>query len=181
MKTFDQILLDRRSVRRWDAQRTVTRNQIQQILRAAQEAPSWKNSQTARYHVALSPEAVASVRACLPERNQTTVAGAAALVVTTFVHGVAGFNHDHQPDNEIADGWGIYDLGLQNALLLAKAAELDIDSIVLGLRDAAALRTVLAIPADETVVAVIALGHRAADLDPQRPPRKDLADIATFA
>ena len=82
------------------------------------------------------------------------------------------------PDNEGGNGWGWYDLGLQNAYLLLKAAELDLDTLVIGIRDADELRALLQIPEDETIGAVIAVGHRVEDV--QRPPRKALDDIVRF-
>jgi nitroreductase len=60
-------------------------------------------------------------------------------------------------------------------LLMLKAAELGLDTLVMGLRDADALRRELNIPENETIVDVIAVGKRAAD--PARPPRKELDDI----
>lgn len=178
MKSFEEVIAVRRSVRAYDASRKVEQSQIKEMIRAAQEAPSWKNQQTSRYHVALSHQRFEAVRQCLSERNRAKVAGASALVVTTFVRNIVGFNREGQPDNELGNGWGIYDLGLSNSIFLLKAAELGVDSLVMGLRDAEALRQTLNIADDETVVAVIALGHRSEE--PERPPRKPLADIAKF-
>ena len=63
-------------------------------------------------------------------------------------------------ENELGNGWRYYDLGLQNAFLTLKDADMGIDRIILGLRDASALKSVLNIPETEDVVAVIALGYR---------------------
>ena len=41
---FQKVLETRRTVRKYSA--GVTREQMEELLRAAQEAPSWKNSQT---------------------------------------------------------------------------------------------------------------------------------------
>ena len=178
MKTFDEIIRTRRSVRSYDPDRSVPREVVEQLIAAATEAPSWKNQQTSRYHVVTSPEMLAGLKSCLLSQNQTTVKDAPVLIVTTFVRGVVGFNNDGTPTNELGDGWGIYDLGLHNALLLLKAADLGLDSIVLGLRDAGAIRTLLEIPQDEVVVSVIGIGYRSKESI--RPPRKEVADIAKF-
>ena len=178
MKTFDEIIRTRRSVRSYDPDKSVSREMLEQLVAAASEAPSWKNQQTSRYHVVTSPEMLAGVKSCLLSQNQTTVRDAPALIVTTFVKGVVGFNNDGTPTNELGDGWGIYDLGLHNALLLLKATDLGLDSIVLGLRDAGAIRTLLGIPQEEVIVSVIGIGCRSRDFN--RPPRKEVADIAKF-
>ena len=178
MKTFDEIIRERRSVRSYDPDKNVPREVVEQLIAAAAEAPSWKNQQTSRYHVVASAEMRQRLRECLWSQNQLTVKDAPVLIVTTFVKGVVGFDNDGKPANELGDGWGIYDLGLHNALLLLKATELGLGSIVLGLRDAGAIRTLLEIPQNEVVVSVIGIGYRSKESI--RPPRKEVADIAKF-
>jgi nitroreductase len=178
MTTLEQIMARRRSVRRYDPTKGVSRQEIETLVAAALEAPTWKNSETGRYYIATSDEMKAQAAQCLAPQNQPRAEGCAAIVVTTFVENRAGFNREGMPDNELGNGWGIYDLGLQSAFLLLKAAEMGIDSLVIGLRDADALRQLFAIPEGETVVSVIVLGHRAEE--PQRPKRKDVADVAHF-
>ena len=174
---FDALIKERRSIRQYDPAKTVTADQISAIVTAAIEAPSWKNSQTARYHAVLSEEMRARfLQQCLPERNAKK-AEHAALVVTTFVKGTAGFTQG-QPDNECADGWGFYDLGLHNALFLLKAKELGLDTLVMGLRDAKAIRDLLKIPEEETIVSVIAVGYAAQSA--VHPSRKSTEDILKF-
>lgn len=175
---LNDILGKRRSVRKYDALRPVERMDLEQMILAAQEAPTWKNSQTGRYRVVTGKESRAKLLDCLLPQNQVAAGDAPALIVTSFVSHRSGFERDGSPSNELGDGWGIYDLGLQNALLLLKATDLGLDTLVLGLRDADAIRQLLDIPATETIVAVIAVGYRA--IEPARPPRKELADIATF-
>ena len=46
---FQKVIETRRTVRKYSADERVTREQMEELLRAAQEAPSWKNSQTGRY------------------------------------------------------------------------------------------------------------------------------------
>ena len=178
MKTFDEIIRTRRSVRNYDPDKNVPREMVEQLIAAAVEAPSWKNQQTSRYHIVVSPEMRERLKACLWSQNQMTVKDVPVLIVTTFVKGVVGFEKNGTPSNELGDGWGIYDLGLQNALLLLKATDLGLDSIVLGLRDAEAIRTLLDIPQEEIVVSVIGIGCRSKDSN--RPPRKQVSEIAKF-
>ena len=45
---FQTVLENRRSVRSYDDSKKVTKEQINEIVEAAIQAPSWKNSQTAR-------------------------------------------------------------------------------------------------------------------------------------
>ena len=165
----------RRSIRHYDAEKKVTKEQVETLIKAASLAPSWKNTQTSRYYCVLSEDKVAEFsQKCLPEFNQKNSAGAGALIVTTFVKGLVGFDNDGNPVNEAGDGWGYYDLGLQNENLLLKATELGLDTLVMGIRDGEAIREMLNIPETENVVAVIAVGYKAKEAN--MPKRKELEE-----
>lgn len=178
MKTFDEIINERRSVRHYAPDKPVSKAVVETLIKAAIEAPSWKNKQTSRYYVVMTPEMRRKLKECLWLQNQMTVKDAPVLIVTTFKKGIVGFEKDGSPSNELGDGWGIYDLGLHNAFLLLKATDLGLDSIVLGLRDAEAIRNLLNIPEDEMIVAVIGIGYRSEDSI--RPRRKEIEEIAKF-
>jgi len=183
MTTFNELMMRRRSVREYDAEKSVQREEIEQMISAALEAPTWKNSETGRYHVVMADsDKMAPAAACLWENNRKRIEGCSALIVTSFVKNRSGFHRaedgSSQPDNELGNGWGCYDLGLQNSYMLLKAAELGIDTLIMGLREAEELRQVLQIPDEETIVAVIAVGHRKAE--PQRPHRKEVSEVSTF-
>ena len=70
------------------------------------------------------------------------------------------------------------DLGLQNAYMILKASELGLDTLIMGIRDSAALRAELNIPENEEIAAVIAVGYR--KTEPHFNPRKDLDEILKF-
>ena len=155
---FNELIQLRRSIRAYAPDRLPSEADVREVLAAAQLAASWKNSQTARYYAALSPEMLAAVRACLPAFNQKSSQNA-ALIVSTFVKGVSGHTAG-QPDNELGDEWGAYDLGISTAYLMLKARDMGMDTLIMGLRDAAALREALCIPDNEEIAAVLALGYR---------------------
>ena len=170
---------DRRSIRAYKAGTTIEKDVIEELIKAAQLAPSWKNSQTARYYVVLSEEKLASVKEkCLPEFNRNNCADAPALIVTTFIKNRAGFERDGSPSTELGNEWGAYDLGLQNQNLLLKAVELGLDTLVMGIRDGKALREELSIPDDQEVVSVISVGYR--NTDAEMPKRKEVEQITVF-
>lgn len=174
---FQKVLETRRTVRKYSA--GVTREQMEELLRAAQEAPSWKNSQTGRYYCVLSEEMVDKIRMeCLPGAGNAGKSEHAALIITTFVHDRAGFQKDGSADNELGNGWGCYDLGLQNENLILKATDLGLSTLIMGLREADRLREILNIPETETIVSVIAVGKAAEE--PIRPHRKPIEEIAKF-
>ncbi|MCR4765142.1 MAG: nitroreductase family protein, partial [Bacteroidaceae bacterium] len=96
------------------------------------------------------------------------------LIITTYQQNQSGF-FDGVPTNELGNTWGAYDAGLSNAFLVLKAKEMGFDTLVMGLRDADALRRVLDIPNDETIMTVVALGY--GNQSPKRPERKPLHEI----
>ena len=176
---FQKLIETRRTVRKYAADSKVTREQMEALIRAAQEAPSWKNSQTGRYYCVLSREIVDKIRAtCLPGAGNAGKSENAALIVTTFVHDRAGFQKDGTADNELGNGWGCYDLGLQNENLILKAEDLGLSTLIMGLRDGNKIREMLSIPESETIVSVIAVGK--ADEEPSRPRRRELEDVLKF-
>ena len=175
--SFDDVLATRRSIRDFDSSKEVTEAQVREILTATQDAPSWANTQSARYYVAITKEKADAVRELIGERNKQSTAGAPVFIVSTYVRGLSGFFRGNQT-NEIGDGWGAYDNGLSNSYLVLKARAMGFDTLIMGMRDSDGLRVLLGIPENETVMAVIALGHRASD--PIKPTRKPLDEIAKF-
>ena len=172
---FVKLIDARRSVRGYAG--GVPHDDLVTILTRAQQAPSWKNMQASRCYAVESAGALAALReGALPSFNQNSSAGA-TLLVTTFVKDKVGFTQG-QPDNEVGNGWGAYDLGLRDAYLVLAAADMGYDSLIMGLRDAAALRLLLDIPENEQIMSVIAVGRRAAE--PKLKPRKPLDEVAKF-
>jgi len=172
---FQNLIESRRSVRKY-ADQEVTREQVEEIIRAAQEAPSWKNQQTSKYYCVLSKEKREEIRTtCFPSFNEQRSLNA-ALIVTAYEKNNVGFDDNGQPINELGNGWGCYDLGLQNMIFMLKARELGLDTLVMGIRDGQKLRAALNIPENEEIGAVLALGY--ADEEPKKPRRRELSDIA---
>lgn len=174
--SFDEVVKTRRSVRSYDATKSISKEQVEELLATSQESPSWANQQPTKYYVAISPDKVDALRE-LTGGNKTRIAGASVLIVSTYERGKSGFFQGNAT-NEIGDGWGAYDNGLSNAYLVLKAREMGFDTLIMGMRDSDGIRTLLEIPSNETIMAVIALGYRAED--PKRPDRRDINDIVKF-
>lgn len=112
-----------------------------------------------------------------PEFNQNNSEGA-ALVVTTFVKNCVGFDRlSGEPVNECANGWGYYDLGLQNENFVLKAKELGLDTLIMGIRDGEAIREFFNLPENERQFQLLQL---VGTKDAQMPKRKSVSDIANF-
>ena len=156
---LQNVLQQRRSIRKYK-QQPVEKEKIEEMIQAAIYSESWKNSQTPRYHVIQSKEMLEQFKKkCLPEFNQKNIADAPVLIVTTFVKARAGFQRNGSPDNELQNGWGVYDCGLANQNLILKATEFGLGTLVMGIRDERAIRELLEIPVQETIVSVIGVGY----------------------
>lgn len=158
---FEKLLQTRRSIRKYDESKKITEDQLKEIVRAGIQAPSWKNTETARYYGVLSDDMIEKVRECLPVFNQKNSAGR-SLLVTSYVKGQSGYGNG-EPANELADGWGLYDLGLANQNIVMKAADMGLATLIMGIRDADKLAELLDVPENEVIVSVIAMGYPATE------------------
>ena len=174
--SFDEIVASRRSVRDYEAGVTISEAQVRTLIETAMEAPSWANTQTTRYYVAMSEEKVAAVKELIGGNSRNTT-NAPVMIVSTFVKGQSGFGRGNAA-NEVGEGWGAYDNGLSNAYFILKAREQGFDTLIMGMRDADGLRQLFGIPETEQIMAVISLGRRGSD--PRRPDRKPIDEIVSF-
>ena len=140
----------------------ISEDQIKVMIDAAIQAPTWKNSQTGRYYVAISEDKINYLKnQCLPTFNAASCENAVALIVTAY-----------------ETKRGVYDLGLQNENLILKARETGYDTLIMGIRDADKIREGFDIPESQEIVAVIAVGVR--ENDAEKPKRKTPDDITRF-
>lgn len=174
--TFSEVMKTRRSVRNFDASKSISVDEVRTLLSQTQEAPSWANQQPSKYYVAVSPEKVDAVRDLIGMNKERTQ-GASVFIVSTFEKGKSGFFRG-EATNEVGDGWGAYDNGLSNGYLVLQARAMGFDTLIMGMRDSDGLRNLFAIPESETVMAVIALGYRAEE--PNRPNRRAFDEVVSI-
>jgi len=174
---LDRLLEERRSIRSFAPDVRITREELDELIKAVQMAPSWANTQTGRYYIACSPGMAEKVKGMLLGRNQENCANVPVYIVTAFEKGRAGFRQE-TPVNELGDQWGAYDLGLAASYLILKARDMGYDTLIMGVRNADELRAALSIPENEQIASVIALGKRAAE--PNMPKHKEPDEIAKF-
>ena len=172
-----EVMQKRKSIRQY-LTTPVEEEKVKAMIEAAILAPTWKNAQEIRYYVAVSEEKRQAVLDALAEGNRKKTQNAPVFLISAVILNRAGFQKDGTADNELGNGWGYYDLGLQNENLILKAKELGLDTLIMGIRNAEKIHEMLQIPETEQVVAVIAVGYR--DIDPEKPKRKTPEDILTF-
>ncbi len=175
---FSKVLEERRSIRKY-SDKPVEKEQVKKILKAALMAPSWKNTETARYYVIMDNEMLAQVKEnCLPGFNAKNVEFAPVLIVETFVKNISGTGKDGEFVNEGQNGWGWYDLGLASENLVLAAQAEGLGTLIMGMYNEAGLRKILSIPEEEILGPVISLGYP--NIEPKAPKRQKISDVAKF-
>ena len=101
-------------------------------------------------------------------------ANAAALVAVTFVPGESGYMGD-TPADEIGDMWGAYDCGLASSYFVLAAKNHGWDTLIMGIRDTAKVKSILGIPEKEVLMSIIAVGKSAQPYF--KNPRKPVVEV----
>ncbi|HBU69755.1 MAG TPA: NAD(P)H nitroreductase [Elusimicrobia bacterium] len=174
MKTLDEIIKERRSIRKY-SDKPVETEKIQQALEAARLAPSACNEQPWRF-VAVSEK---SLRDSLIENglgvivpNKWARSAPAVIVVCSelklFTHKIA----------EQVQGvhYHLIDIGIACEHLVLKAAELGLGTCYIGWFNAKGVSKVLGLPSSWKVECLITLGYPADT--PDASPRKPLDKIS---
>ena len=149
MQTLDAIKT-RRTIRKF-TEDPVSHEVIEKIVEASAYAPSWKNTQTARYIIIeetalknkIAKEAVMGF-----EWNTGIILGAPVLVVLASVPGKSGYEKDGAYSTSKKDKWEMFDAGIA------------------GLDDTL------------NVSALIAIGHPA--IQPTAPARKPVQELIQY-
>ena len=139
MNTIDCIK-SRRSVRKFTEEK-VPHEVLEQLVELARWAPSWKNTQIARY-VAVEDEALKNriaEEATIPW-NEGIIKGAPVLMVMTYVEKRCGYERDGSFSTSKGDRWQNFDCGIAAATFELAAHELGLGSVVLGIFEEEKLR-----------------------------------------
>ncbi len=179
MEVLDCIK-NRRSVRKFKVQ-PVEHEVVAEVVAAAAWAPSWKNTQTARYIVIEDRELKDRIAdECVQgfKFNTVTVKNAAALVLLACVNKRSGFERDGSFSTSKGDRWEMFDAGIAAQTFCLAAHEKGLGTVILGVFDEAKLIEVASIPEGQSVSAMIAIGYP--DEEPAAPKRKAVEDLLSF-
>lgn len=175
-----ECIKTRRSVRKFTEQ-PVDRALLEQVVAAAAYAPSWKNTQIARYTVVTdSAKKQRLADECMMDFafNQKTSSHAPALVVVTAITGRSGYERDGSFSTSQGTHWQSFDAGVAAQTFCLAAHALGLGAVIMGIFDEAKVRAVLDLPAEQMVSAIIAIGHPAEQ--PVCPKRKDVDTLLQF-
>ena len=166
---------ERRSIRQYQPYE-ITEDEINELIRCANLAPSWKNSQTARFFVALSPEYKAKIVDALPDFNKERAGTASCVIVTAIKKGVSGYTS--RGSTHLGNGFECFDNGLAVQNLVLRAYDMGLGTLIMGLYDEKKVREVFEIPEEYAICALVAVGK--ADICPDMPERMAIKDISVI-
>lgn len=169
-----KAIMERRSVRKYRSD-PVPDDLIVQCIDAARRAPSWANTQTARFVAVKDPAIREALSATLRHNNPASQACLAAPCVVCLVaqRGVAGIRQGN-PVTDKGD-WFMFDAGLAMDHLTLIARSLGLGTVIVGAFDAKKAEEALGVPEGYSVVAITPLGYF--DESPPPTPRKPLSDV----
>ncbi|MCR5148174.1 MAG: nitroreductase family protein [Eubacterium sp.] len=169
----------RRSVRSFKDEK-VSRETVEKIIESARMAPSWKNTQTARYIVVegelkdkIAEEAVLGF-----QHNTDIIKGAPQLVVLASVAKRSGYERDGSFTTSKGQQWEMFDAGIAAQTFSLAAHNEGVGSVILGIFDDTKVAELIELPEGQNVSALIPIGY--SDKELPEVPRKSVEDLLTF-
>ena len=176
-----QGIKERRSVRKFK-DTPIPREIIREIVEIASYAPSWKNTQTARYIVVDDRKLLEKIASeeCLMgfAHNVTIIAKAPALVIQTIVKGRSGYEKDGSFSTSKEDKWEVFDAGIAAQTFCLGAHAKGLGTVIMGIFDEKKIGEIIELPQGQQIAALIAIGYP--DEKPKAPARKTPEELLTF-
>jgi len=182
MEVFEAIKT-RRSIRKYKPT-PVDDKTLEQVMEAAQWAPSWANTQCWRFMVirepAMKAELADTLRGSRPESTNpaTDAIKNAPLVIVACAEKKRSGHYHGEPSTDKGDGWLMFDVALAMQNLVLAAHALGLGTVHVGLFDAKKAESILGIPEGYCVVEMTPLGYP--DQEAKAPPRKELSEIVFY-
>lgn len=173
-----QAITGRRSIRKYKST-PVSQEQVESVLEAARQAPSWANTQCACFVVVRDSQTKNKLAETLAQWNPATeaVKMAPVVIVACAEIGKSGYYRD-KPQTDKGDYWFMFDVALALHNLTLVAYEMGLGTVHVGLFDAQKAAQVIGVPKGMAVVELMPLGYP--DEQPPARPRKELSEIVFY-
>ena len=170
-------ILTRRSIRRY-TDKPVSKETVEAIVALASYAPSWKNTQIARY-TAITDRALIDKLAdeCVLgfAHNAGILKGCSVLVIQSIVNKRSGYERDGSFSTTQGTHWESFDAGLAAQTFCLAAQELGVGTCILGIFDEVRTAAAIGLPEGEAVSCMIPMGYP--DEAPAAPRRKGADEL----
>ncbi len=172
MELFETIT-GRRSVRDYLGA-AVSEDDLNRILEAGRWAPSWANTQCARYVLVKDHACKTQLEETLTPKNPARDSFGTCPVIIAIVARLktAGCKKGVALDER---QWHMYDCALATQNMCLAAHALGLGTVIVGAFDYKQAGEILNVPADYQVVALLPLGYP--KTTPNAPSRKDLSEL----
>lgn len=176
--TAKECILGRRSIRKFTNQ-PISHELLEDIVATAAFAPSWKNTQITRY-IAVEGEMKERIAAHTSKHpgNGVIMQSAPMVVAVTVIKGRCGYERDGSYTTNRGDSWQMYDAGIASQCFCLAAHEQGLGTVIMGIFDQEEISSLLEIPEDRELVALIAIGYPAEE--PTAPKRKTVEDLLSY-
>jgi nitroreductase len=151
MEFFD-VIKSRKSTRKY-IDKPVELDKLEQIMTAAQLAPSWRNGQCWKFIIITDPETKKELVRCTSVFNQSWMGKESAIVVACGNPEQSGFRNEQY--------YYLVDVAIATEHLVLAATTLGLGTCWIGGFEEEKVKSLLAIPESYRVAAMIALGYPA--------------------
>jgi nitroreductase len=171
-----EAINQRRTIRAYNTT-PVDEKTLETILNAGRLAPSWANTQTARFIVLKDPQTKAQLAdiAVRPGNRAIAALKTAPIVIAVCAElNRAGFR-DGRPHTNKGGYWYMFDAGLAMENMVLTAQSFGLGTLFVGGMNAEKAEAILGVPEGFAFVILMALGYP--DEAPEAKPRKDLSEV----
>ncbi len=179
MDTKDCIQ-NRRSIRRYTGQ-AIKKETIEQIISLASYAPSWKNTQVARYTIVTDRAVIEKIaNECVLgfTHNAGILLSCTALAVQSTNLKRSGYERDGSFSTSKGTHWESFDAGIAAQTFCLAAHELGVGTCILGVFDEQKVAEAISLPSTQAVSCLISMGYPAEN--PAAPARKSVGELVRY-
>lgn len=177
--TAKDCIIGRRSIRKFKPD-AIDHSVLEELVATASYAPSWKHTQITRY-IAVEgslKDQIAKEACDAYPHNGDIINSAPVLMVVSVIKNRSGFERDGSYSTPRKDGWQMYDAGVASQTFCLAAYDKGIGSVILGIFDSEKVASILGVPEDRDVIALIPIGYP--DEAPVAPRRKPVEDLLSY-
>ena len=177
--TAKDCIIGRRSIRKFKPN-AIDHSVLEELVATASYAPSWKHTQITRY-IAVEgslKDQIAKEACDAYPHNGDIINSAPVLMVVSVIKNRSGFERDGSYSTPRKDGWQMYDAGVASQTFCLAAYDKGIGSVILGIFDSEKVASILGVPEDRDVIALIPIGYP--DEPPVAPRRKPVEDLLSY-
>ena len=177
MRSFLDLAYKRHSCRNFCCGKTIEREKLTDIMRAAVAAPSAGNSQPWRYIAVDEPARVSQMANCIADDEKKFCQNAAAFIVVMEDKGGFVGNIGESIRNQRFIG---IDLGASVAHILLAITDLELGGCVIGSFNERKIKTLLGIPKTRRIKLIIAVGFDDESEIYREKKRRPFEETVTF-